>query len=61
MNDNRILENIVIAGLEKCVGRLSKVSAGRWSLSDVKVSRGTLSEIALDRPLPSGGGVGRVS
>ena len=56
MNANHILENIIIAGLEKCVGKLSKVSAGRWSLEDVKVSRGALSEISLARPTTSGGG-----
>ncbi|HAH31959.1 MAG TPA: hypothetical protein DCL44_06570 [Elusimicrobia bacterium] len=51
MNANRTLENITVASLEKCVGRLSKVSAGRWSLADVSVSRGALSEIALYRRL----------
>ena len=56
MSANRIFENIVIAGLEKCVEKLSEISAGRWSLADVKVSRGALSEISLDRSLPQGGG-----
>ncbi|HAH31961.1 MAG TPA: hypothetical protein DCL44_06580 [Elusimicrobia bacterium] len=49
MNANRILENITVASLEKCVGRLSKVSAGRWSLADVSVSRGVLSDMSFER------------
>ena len=55
MDAKHILENIVIAGFEKCVGKLSKMSAGRWSLADVKVSRGALSEISLDRNAGEGG------
>ncbi|MCX5784457.1 MAG: hypothetical protein NTX59_02080 [Elusimicrobia bacterium] len=55
MNSNSILETIAVAGLEKCVGKLSKVSAGRWSLADVSVSRSALSEIALERRAGKGG------
>jgi chemotaxis protein CheY-P-specific phosphatase CheC len=55
MNANRILEDIVVASLEKCVGKLSKISAGRWSLTDVGVAWGTLSEITLKRRSAAGG------
>ncbi|MCX5784455.1 MAG: hypothetical protein NTX59_02070 [Elusimicrobia bacterium] len=55
MNPDSALETIAAAGLEKCLSSLSKASTGRWSLADMSVSRGALSELALDRRAGEGG------
>ena len=55
MNADNILENIAAAGLRKCMDKLSKVSAGHWSLADASVSRGALNEIMLKRRSAAGG------
>jgi len=55
MNADNILKNIAAAGLRKCMGRLSKISAGHWSLADTSVSWGTLNEIMLKRRSAAGG------
>lgn len=55
MNANNILENIAAAGLKKCMDKLSKISAGHWSLADTSVSWGTLNEIMLKRRSAAGG------
>ena len=55
MNANKILENIMAAGLRKCMDKLSKVSASQWSLADINVFRGTLNEIMLKRRSAAGG------
>lgn len=55
MNADNILENIAAAGLRKCVDKLSKISAGHWSLADVSVSWGTFNEIMLKRRSAAGG------
>ncbi len=39
-----ILERLTLSGLEKCLARLAKVSAGTWRINGVKVSRGTLED-----------------
>ncbi len=43
-NTNEILGRIVASGLQKCVDRLSRVSAGTWEIAGAEVSMGTLSE-----------------
>ncbi|HAF95101.1 MAG: hypothetical protein A2X34_08680 [Elusimicrobia bacterium GWC2_51_8] len=55
MNTNSIFERVAAAGLEKCVDKLSKISAGHWSLADTSVSCGTLNEIMLKRRSAAGG------
>ena len=39
-----MLERLAVSGLEKCLAKLSKVSAGTWRLTGAKVSRGTLED-----------------
>ena len=40
----KILERIAVAGLEKCVAKLSRISAGKWSVADVRVSMRSMEE-----------------
>lgn len=42
-----ILERLAVSGLERCLARLAKVSAGTWKLAGVKVFRGTIEEAVL--------------
>ena len=39
-----ILERLAVAGLEKCIARLAKVSAGTWRIAGARTSRGTLED-----------------
>ncbi len=43
-NVNEMLGRIAVASLQKCVGKLSRVSAGVWSIAGAEVSTGTLEE-----------------
>lgn len=46
MNDNTIavLERLASLSLEKCLHRLSRVSAGTWQILEIKVSSGTVAD-----------------
>ncbi|MHB0995144.1 MAG: hypothetical protein ACYC2I_02105 [Elusimicrobiales bacterium] len=41
---SRILESIAQLSLEKCAVKLSRISAGKWSVSDARVSARTMEE-----------------
>lgn len=41
---SRILESIALLSLEKCAVKLSRISAGKWSVSDARVSARTMEE-----------------
>jgi chemotaxis protein CheY-P-specific phosphatase CheC len=43
-NTNKILSRIAVAGLQKCVDRLTRVSVGTWGVVGADVSMGTLDE-----------------
>lgn len=43
-NTNEILGRIAVASLQKCVDKLSRVSAGIWNVAGADVSMGTLNE-----------------
>ncbi|MFA6433834.1 MAG: hypothetical protein WCW52_03985 [Elusimicrobiales bacterium] len=53
-NSNEMLGRVVVAGLRKCVEKLSKVSAGVWSVAGYDVSIGTLDEAVRRRGPDSG-------
>jgi len=40
----KALERIVMASLEKCVSKLSRVSAGKWNVGAARVSCGSMEE-----------------
>ena len=40
----KILERIAVASLEKCAGKLSRISTGEWSVEDTRVSCRSLEE-----------------
>lgn len=40
----KILEQIAVSGLEKCAAKLSRISAGKWSVADVHVSMRSMEE-----------------
>lgn len=40
----RILERIAAESIEKCVAKLSRISAGKWSVADVRVSLRSMEE-----------------
>ncbi|HNW44463.1 MAG TPA: hypothetical protein PKI19_08155 [Elusimicrobiales bacterium] len=42
--NDRILEKIAGASMEKCMAKLSGVSAGKWSVSTIRVSRCSMDE-----------------
>lgn len=42
--NDRILEKIAGAGMEKCMARLTRVSAGKWSMAAISVSRRSMDE-----------------
>ncbi|HBB66959.1 MAG: hypothetical protein A2X28_04910 [Elusimicrobia bacterium GWA2_56_46] len=43
-NTNEMLNRVAVAGLRKCVEKLSRVSAGTWKVAGADVSMGTLDE-----------------
>ncbi|HBA59731.1 MAG TPA: hypothetical protein DCZ92_02690 [Elusimicrobia bacterium] len=42
LKTSRILERITAASMEKCAAKLSRISAGKWSVAGVGVSRCTM-------------------
>ena len=48
---NEMLGRIAVASLQKCVGKLSRVSAGVWSIAGAEVSTETLEETINHRGL----------
>ena len=53
----KALERIVMASLEKCVSKLSRVSAGKWNVGAVRVSCGSREE-AVKEPAAGPAGTG---
>ena len=45
LETSRTLEGIAVAGMEKCMARLSRISAGKWKVAGVRVSQGSMDEI----------------
>ena len=43
-DDSAILKRLAVSGLESCLIKLSKVSAGTWQISNARVFRGMLDE-----------------
>jgi len=52
----KILERIAVASLEKCVAKLSRISAGKWSVADVRVSCRSMQEAIFDHAALRGTG-----
>lgn len=52
----KILEAIAVASLERCVAKLSRISAGKWSVADVKVSYRSMQEAIRDHSASRGTG-----
>ncbi len=42
---SQTLERIALASLEKCVSKLSRISAGKWSVAAAKVSMRSMEEV----------------
>ncbi len=54
---SRILESIALISLEKCAVKLSRISAGKWTVADVHVSsRGMEETVKEHSSRPSGNG-----
>ncbi|HBT82279.1 MAG: hypothetical protein A2X31_09735 [Elusimicrobia bacterium GWB2_63_22] len=53
---SRILESIALLSLEKCAVKLSRISAGKWSVSDVRVSTRSMEETIKDHASERGPG-----
>ncbi len=51
----KALERIVVASLEKCVSKLSRVSAGKWNVGTVRVSCGSMEEAVKEHSSGPGG------
>jgi len=54
---SRILERIAVASLEKCVAKLSRISAGKWSVVAAHVSCRSMQE-AIEEHSSGPGGTG---
>ncbi|MBI4349828.1 MAG: response regulator [Elusimicrobia bacterium] len=54
----RNLEAIAAASLERCAARLSRISSGKWSVSGIRVSQGSMEEIAKKHTVSGGAGFG---
>lgn len=54
----KILESVVVTSLEKCVSKLSRISAGKWSVAGAQVSCRSMEEAAREYASSSGGGTG---
>jgi len=52
---SKILERIAMTSLEKCVSKLSRVSAGKWSVAAVRVSCRSMEEAVKERASGPGG------
>lgn len=53
---SRILESITLLSLEKCAVKLSRISAGKWSVSDVRVTARSMEETIKDHASSRGAG-----
>jgi len=53
---SRILESIALLSLEKCAVKLSRISAGKWAVSEVRVSNRTMEETLKDHAASKGTG-----
>ena len=53
---SRILESIALLSLEKCAVKLSRISAGKWAVSEVRVSSRTMAETIKDHAASKGTG-----
>jgi len=52
----QILERIAVTSLERCVAKLSRISAGKWSVADAEVSCRTMEEAIRDHAGTRGAG-----
>lgn len=52
---NKILERIAVASLEKCVSKLSRISAGTWSVAAAQVSCRSMEEAIKEHSSGPGG------
>lgn len=52
----KILERIAVTSLEKCVAKLSRISAGKWSVADARVSCRSMEEAIRDHAAHRGTG-----
>ena len=52
----QILERIAVTSLEKCVAKLSRISAGKWSVADARVSCRSMEEAIRDHAAHRGTG-----
>lgn len=52
----KILEAIAVASLERCVAKLSRISTGKWSVQDVRVSYRSMQEAIADHAASRGTG-----
>lgn len=52
---SKILERIAMTSLEKCVSKLSRVSAGKWNVAAVRVSCRSMEEAVKERSSGPGG------
>lgn len=52
----KILEVIAVTSLERCVAKLSRISTGKWSVADVKVSWRSMQEAIRDHEASRGTG-----
>lgn len=52
----KILEGIAVTSLEKCVAKLSRISAGKWTVADVKVTCRSMEEAIRDHAASRGTG-----
>ncbi len=50
------LEGIASAAMERCAGRLSRISAGKWSVVSVRVSQGSMEEIVRKHTISGASG-----
>lgn len=53
---SRILESIALLSLEKCAVKLSRISAGKWSVSEARVSARTMEEAVKAHSASAGPG-----
>lgn len=54
--NNRILEGIIAAGMGRCAARLSRISAGKWSVAGISVFRRSLDEVLSGHAAAPGAG-----
>jgi chemotaxis protein CheY-P-specific phosphatase CheC len=52
----KMLERIAVTSLERCVAKLSRISAGKWSVADVSVSCRSMQEAIFDHSSSRGTG-----